>query len=371
MPYEIIDKKFEITDSTTISELIAHKQKNINLQRQRLYELIILMSKLASINIVKIKKFIDNKSYDYQILNFFSLINRNSMKIEKIKKRILEFSLVILKIKKELYFLQKEKFGQKESTNVNLSQKEGYNILVSGDDFDELFKILNEVENSEKNEEINVYTNGALFLANLYPYFKNNRFLKGHYGTDNAEFDFSNFQGSILITQNFVQKIDGLYRGEVFSKKLISFSKVTDIENENYKPLIEACLNFEKTLERENKEIFIEYDKNKLDKLKNDEYILIIGKLNKEIKQNKKNNQKFIFLNSAIEGELLLENIDTIQKNNSKPIVFFSECNLCNLDLLFSILNCGFEIYFVKCSNILINPHVTEALKWDFNVKII
>ena len=32
-----------------------------------------------------------------------------------------------------------------------------------------------------------------------------------------------------MITKNFVQKIDSLYRGELFSNKLISFDKVFDM----------------------------------------------------------------------------------------------------------------------------------------------
>ena len=115
----------------------------------------------------------------------------------------------------------------------------------------------------------------------------------------------------------------------------------------------------------------IEYEKNKLKNIVDNEFVLIIGRLNKKIKKDKINNKNIIFLNPALEGELLLEEINNIKENNQKLKIFFSECSLCNLDLLFTILNFEFEIYFVSCSNILINPHVTEALKQDFNVKMI
>ena len=378
IPYETIDNNFEISENTTLSELIEYsekcnltKNKVLNREKQRLFELVTLMVRLSSINVVKIKKLEYDDSYDFEILKFFSVTNNYSISKDKIKKRILEFSSLALKIKRQLYELQKKKFNQKETTLVNLSLDEGYNILVSGDDFDELDRVLNAVENYENNEEINVYTNGSLFLANLYPYFKNNKFLKGHFGSENSEFDFSNFNGSILITQNFVQKIDSLYRGEIFSKKLISFTKVCDIENNDYLPLIKACFNFNKTEKTEDKKVLINYDKNKLNNLDNRETVFIIGRLNNEIQKNKNYNKNIVFLNSAIEGEILLDNIDILKEKSTKITAFFSECNLSNLDLMFILLNQDFKFYFVNCSNTLINPYVTEALKEDFNVKII
>lgn len=378
LPYEIVNKNLKIDENTTISRLIEYseeyimlRQKKIPSEKLKLFELIILMAKLTAINILKIKKLEHDNSYDFAVLKFFSVINLYSLKIEKIKKRILEFSSLALAVKNRLIQLQNEKFGQKETSSVNLSLEEGYGILVSGDDVDELDKVLNSVEKYKNNGQINVYTNGALFLANLYPYFKNNKFLKGHFGTDNAEYDFSNFNGSILITQNFVQKIDNLYKGEVFSKKIISFAKVADIENDDYFPLIDACLRLNKAEKQKSKNILINYDKNKFNNIFNEEIILIIGRLNTAIQKNKNLNKKIMFLNSAIEGEILLEKIDKLIKNNIKLTIFFSECSLVNLDLLFVLLNYDVDIYFVNCSNTLINPRVTEALSENFNVKII
>ncbi|MBR6298064.1 MAG: hypothetical protein IKR34_02345, partial [Candidatus Gastranaerophilales bacterium] len=101
------------------------------------------------------------------------------------------------------------------------------------------------------------------------------------------------------------------------------------------------------------------------------ETVFIIGRLNNEIQKNKNYNKNIVFLNSAIEGEILLDNIDILKEKSTKITAFFSECNLSNLDLMFILLNQDFKFYFVNCSNTLINPYVTEALKEDFNVKII
>ncbi len=378
LPYETINKNLDIEPFATISKLIEYsekitttRQKNFNNQKQNLFELIVLMTKLASINIVKMKKFIDDDSFDYEIIRFFSLTNSYSIRNEKIKRKILEFSKLALQIKRKLYKVLEEKFGKKESTTVNLTLESGHNILVSGDDFDELDEVLKTLENYDVSEKINVYTNGTLFLANLYPYFKNNKFLKGHYGTDNAEYDFSNFKGAILITQNFVQKIDSLYRGELFSKKLISFTKVVDIENNNYKPLIETALKLDKTENQKKNDIKIELNKDKLLNLKNEEIVFILGRSNNEIQNFKNSNKDVVFLSTPLEGDLLLEKIDDFKKENKKITIFFSECTLLNFDLLLALLDYGFEMYLVHCSNILINPHVIEALKEHFNIKTI
>ncbi len=378
LPYEIINKNFDIENFTTISKLIEYsekittiRQKNFNNGKQNLFELIILMTRFACINVVKIKKFIQDETFDYEIIRFFSLTNSYSIRNEKIKRRIIEFSKIALQIKRKLYKILEEKFGKKETSTVNLAMKSGYNILVSGDDFDELDEVLKTLENFETKEEINVYTNGALFLANLYPYFKNNKFLKGHYGTDNAEYDFSNFKGSILITQNFVQKIDSLYRGELFSKKLISFAKVFDIKNDDYLPLIEAALKFDKSEKQKKNEIKIEINKEKLNNLSDDEIVFVMGRMNNEIQNQEYKNKNVVFLSTALEADLLLEKIDEYKKENKKITIFFSECTLLNFDLLVSILSYKFEIYLVHCSNILINPHVIEALKENFDIKTI
>ena len=387
LPCEVINANFELNEKTTINDLIefsqnniVNRQKNCDKKKFRLFELITIFSRLCAIDIVKIKKFEPEFcDFDYEIIRFFALTNGYSIRDEKIIRRILEFSDISLKIHEKLFEVYKNKFGKKESASVNMNVLKGHCILASGDDLDELDKLLKTLDEMKRQdlikENINVYTNGALFLAHFYPYFKNNEFLKGHYGTDNAEYDFSVFPGSILITQNFIQKIDSLYRGERFSSKLISFNKVFDIENNDYSPLINSALKLDGFLKNENKKpIEINYDfedVNKIvDEFQDNEIVIVTGKIEGKTLSTY-DNKKIINLNCPCEADILLNALKKLKAKNIKITLFFAQCNLVSLLMVLSLLNQGINIALANCSQALINPHVIEALKDDFNIEII
>ncbi len=387
LPCEVINSNFEISDNISINELIEYsqnnivaRQKNCDKKKFRLFELITIFARLAAIDIVKIKKFEQNfNDFDYEIVRFFALTNGYSIRDEKIVRRIIEFSSSALKIHEKLFNIYREKFGNKENASVKITPSLGKCILVSGDDFDELEKVLITLENMKNvgllEDDVNVYTNGALFLAHFYPYFKNNKFLKGHYGTDNAEYDFSIFPGSVLITQNFIQKIDSLYRGEIYSNKIISFNRVFDIKNDNYEPVIQSALKLEGFLdEGENKYINVSYDikdVNKIiDELDEDEIVIVTGKVDFET-LSEYENKKVINLNCPCEADILLEAIKKLKLKKVKITLFFAQCNLVSLFLALSLLSQIDEILLANCPQALINPHVIESLKDDFNVKVI
>ena len=375
LPSELINSNFNFDKNMTISELINYSQnsltnyqKNTDKKKERLFELITLFSRLCAIELTKIGKFKDNcNELKYEVLRFFALTSSYSIRNEKIKRRIYEFSDFSLKIAIELASIYQKRYGLKENAETKSELIDGHCILVSGDDLNELEKVLKTLENLNLKQEINVYTHGPLFLAHFYPYFKKNKFLKGHFGSDNAEYDFSVFGGSILITQNFIQKIDSLYRGEIFSNKLISFEKVFDIKNDDYTPLIEAALKLDKCQKsKESKTINIEYDREKIKKFINEtsskEVIAISG-----IVENKENiidlnERKIVELNCPLEGDILLESIETLKEKNIKITAFFSQCNLSNLAILFMILNRKVDIHIANCPHVLINPHVIECL---------
>ena len=383
LPCEIIKTNFEFNKNMSISELInysqnifTNKQNHTDKQKQRLFELITLFSKLCAIEITKIKKFKDDyQDLSFEILRFFALTNSYSIRNEKIIRRIYEFSDFSLKINEKLSLIYQEKYGLKESANTQSSLLDGHCILVSGDDLDELEALLKTIEENNI-EEINVYTHGALFLAHFYPYFKNNKFLKGHFGADNAEYDFSTFSGAILITQNFIQKIDSLYRGEIYSNKLISFNKVFDIKNNNYKPVVESALKLEKCKEaRETAKIIVDYNRDKIksfvENIDVDEIIVISGTLDENQKTDNLKNKKIIEINCPLEGDILLDSIKKLQDKKIKITVFMAQCNLTNLSILLTLLNKNINLNIANCPHALISPHVFECLKEDFKVNII
>lgn len=389
LPSEIINSSFKIDKSTSIADLIKYfdannaiKQKNSDKIKQRLFFLITIFAKIASLNIVKIKKF--NKDfdiYDYEILRFFALTNAYSIRVEKIKRRIFEFADTEFKIKEKLFNIYKQAYGNKESSTILTTPLEGHGILVSGDDLDELQNLLEELSKLNLQEEINVYTNGSLFLAHFYPYFKNNKFLKGHYGTNNTQYDFSGFSGAILLTRNFNQKIDNLYKGEIFSNKLISFDKVFDIQNNNYGKLFETTLKLKGFSKSKVKNtVYIDYRENMPNEIfskKLNKITIIAGRVSEEaLKKIKEENCEDIFneiinINCPVESDILFETVKKLKENSIKTTIFFPQCSIETLDCVFSLLNQDINIYLSDCSYILINPHVKEALAEDFSIKII
>ena len=383
-PCEVINTKMEFEENWNISDIIkisqkiiTNNEKNCNKQKQRLFELITIFARLTAIEIVKIKKYEPEfEKYDYEIIRFLALTNSYTIRSEKIIRRIKEFSNIALEIKNKLTSLYEDKFGAKETAKPLLTLEKGHNILISGDDLYELDKLLVQIENMKLKEKINVYTNGALFLAHFYPYFKYNKHLKGHFGGDNAEYDFSIFKGAILITQNFIQKIDSLYRGEIFSSKLISFSKVFDIRNENYAPVIEMALNLEETNEnKEKKYIEVKFDKNEIEKFvedfSQDEIIIISDAISNKKVIEKYQNKTILYTRCPLEDENILKAIKKLKEKNIKITFFASQCNLFSLNLILLLLNEEIDLNIASCSHSLINPHVFEALNKDFNVNII
>lgn len=380
-PCEIINTDFKLDNLTTLSELIKFSQENItnrkkdnDREKMSLFELISTYTRLCAINIVKIKKIKpEYNTYDFELLRFFALTNGYSIRNEKIIRRIKEFSAIALEIRKKLSNLIEEKYGTKEDAKINIYTQKGHCILVSGEDFDELENILNAVKESKR--DINVYTNGELFLAHFYPYFKNNEILKGHWGKNEIEYDFSTFPGVIFMTQNFNGKIDNLYKGELFTSKLISFNKVCSIKDKNYTPLIESCLKLEGftkddkadiyTIECHNKKIY-----ETINKIEDNELIIVAGNKNLQTEDRYKD-KPVITINFPYSVEIFTDIIEKCKEKNIKPILFFTECNKTSLESLFILIGYDIEIALADCPYALINPNVTACLKNNFNIKVI
>ncbi len=385
LPCEILSANIKIDEKTSINQLVeyaqinsASKSKSVDKSKQSLFELITLFSKLSALMVQKIKRYEDYDEFDYEILRFFALTNAYSIRIEKIKRRIQEFCPIALKLKQKLYHIAQERYGKKQNAKISLNEYKGHSVLISGDDLIELEMLLDTLEKMNLKKEINVYTNGSLILAHFYPYFQNNKFLKGHWGVNDAHYDFSMFKGSILITRNFLQKIDNLYKGEIFSSKVISFSKVIDLENDNYEPLINAALSNEGFVKNNKKTpLNINYDVEKINNELSDiinnhsEAIFIAGNLDSKKISDKYKDKKIVYFSTPLESDLLLDAVEKLSQNNIKLTIFFLHCDTESIYNVFLLLNKNIKICLSSCSHIIINPHIIDALKLNFNVDII
>lgn len=381
MTCEIINPKFEIKKNSTISELIELSQNFIQNEQVHdklklgLFELITLIARISALNIVKIKNLDETfDCFDFEVIRFFALTNSFSIRKEKLIRRIKEFSDILLEIINILNKTYVKKYGEVEDVKVKTNLLKGHSILVSGDDLNELEKLLETIENLNPQEQINVYTNGELLHAHTYPYFKTNSFLKGHFGSNNAEYDFSQFDGSILVTQNFIQKIDSLYRGELFSSKIISFKKVSDILDGNYLPVVNAALlSKENSLKTPESGLEILLHKKEIleftQKLNNENLIIIYSY--EDFKIEKCENKKVIYVNQTQQINQLIGLIDELKERNIEITIFFSHCDLFLLEMILSLLNKNIDLNMANCPYSLINPHVIEALKELFDIKMI
>ena len=125
-PSETINSNFEMDNKTTISKLIEHAQNNMakkekvkDKSKEYLFSLITIFSKLACVDLVKIKKFEpDYTEYDFEIIRFFALTNGYSIRNEKIKRRITDFSNISYKIQEKLNDILEKRYGKKEKTTI-------------------------------------------------------------------------------------------------------------------------------------------------------------------------------------------------------------------------------------------------------------
>ncbi len=378
---ELIDSDYDISKIKSINEMIEigetkmqNKYRGVSPDKARLFELITVFAKTSAIILELLKKVKEDTSdFDFETIRFFALTNSLSTRVEKLKRRILEFSKTGYQILSETNSAYEKHFGKRESAKVLLSALEGKAILVSGPDLCELEKLLDTIDD----REINVYTNSSMFIAHTYPEFKKYKNLKGNLGTSDTQSDFANFPGAILITRNFTHKIDSLLRGTMYSNKVIAPNRVFKIKNDDYEPLIEAALKLEGFRENEKKkylEIKHSFDKieQTLNELQNKSVVIVVGENSNTGDIQEFGGKKIINLDCPIESDLLLFTLEKCKNLNIKVDLFFTSCSISAINILMSVLFMELEnIFFVNCSSSLISPHVLEALEKDFSVKII
>lgn len=364
-------------------EVILEKRREFEPKKFDLIEIIIFFAKTVSINLKKLRTLKDDKGGDdkggdeffdnLKILKFLNLINIPSNKIEKLKRKICDFSEFSFEIWKKLTKETENKYGKREMADINLEIKEGKSILVSGSDLDELDKILSATEGTG----INVYTNSSLFMAFSYPHFKKYKHLVGHFGAQGGENDFNKFKGPVFLTRNFLQKVDFLRRGTFFTTKIIAPDKMIKIKDDDFCPIIDFALNsegFSKEDEKFLKKVVLKYDKDEIDRvlesLKTGKVTVVIGSYkNEEILKNFIEKET-VELDSPIEIQLL---IYILEKTKCEGIsLVFAQCSANIMNMLLSTLNMNPDkIYFAKCPNAIINPHIIKGLGEEFGVEML
>ncbi len=357
-----------ITSLIKTGENLIRKFYNVlKKEKSRLVSLITVLCKISAVNLVKLSNYKEPCEYYYfEILRLLSLTNYISAREEKLIRRIKEFSDISYKIQADLDKTLCGFYGQKQGGKISTNIYKGKSVFILGGDFDELYRVLE----AAKSENINVYVNPSFIQAFSYPKFKEFKNFKGIFGINNTEYDFSKFMGPIYITRNSAKALDGAIRGKIFTSKLIPTDRSIKIDPKNPGRIIEEA----KLLEgfREDIKGFdtdFEFDLDKIKNIKENKVLITIGEnpLEGDKKFSEHKIINFVFQNETYG---LYHAIEELKEKEIS--VYFSDCSLYTVGVIMSLLNKNLSgIYFSECSVQNINPHITESLRTDFNIKII
>ena len=223
-------------------KIFLNNYNKLDLVDRNIEEILIIVIKNASYQVLKVYEnagINDYAEFD-DIIYSLNMLNRRSPSILKIKKQIYKLANFATDLQIIISEYVNNSYGGMEKTRVPLSSKKGKAILVSGDNLNDLLKLLE----LTKGDNIDIYTHSELIIAHSLKLFKKYNNLAGHYGTSikAAIIDFATFPGAILLAGSSKNSSDYLYRGKLFSNDYIIHSGITKIDNNNYEPVISASL---------------------------------------------------------------------------------------------------------------------------------
>lgn len=342
----------------------------------------------------------------YQILSAINKLNNPQISKQILKDEIREITLLDmnLQIKIAKQFLQY--YGGISKVEVSHSTRAGKAILVSGNNFSNLYDVL--LITQGKN--IDVYSHSNLLIAHAMSKFREFEHFQGHYGskTENCILDFATFPGSILMTKNFRNNTEYLYRGRLFSTDYIVPTGVKRVVNNNFEPLVEESIKAkgfskgkikEKTLLGYNEDEVIAKFKQIVEGLKNGSlkrlYIIGIDALTE-----RENVYYHELMNTLEPDEFAIsfsyegkeENVLSINVGNYIPLMsrllkilfedydvtspnitfFFTTCDVISLSAVLAMSIKGVKnIYMTQCLPTVINPMVFTVFENEYHVKAI
>lgn len=409
----IPENKENYSSRDVILKALNEKEKNIqekfskiklDKNKKNLYEIMINLVLNSCNCLIELKNYkIDFTEGKNEVLKLLNTTNFPDLTDKNLISVIKNFSKCNYKIMKLLYSTIIQEYGPVHEISVPLCKKRGKAILVSGNSFLDLEKILTAVEGLN----INVYTHHEMISAFQYKQFSKFTNLVGHYqkSDNNFQLDFASFPGPIYISGNSVPKID-VIRGQIYTSEKYPAFGIAKIENNDFEPLIKYALDskgFEKEkeinkikigydVEELNKEIDIILDKIKQKEIKN---IFIIGIIDQFNHSNKyindflehcpdnnyiislsynRKRENLWHVNSYFDFSVVYKIIETlIEKNpsiNKKISVFITDCNATTIAHIFNLIHLEINnIFLGPCCPNIINPILIDGLSELFNVK--
>ncbi len=404
----------KLKKETTLSQAIAmgekiflDKYKRLTTEQKNLITILLIVIKSISLNMIKL---CDYNSFDeniyHKILTTLDLFNHHRVSNRKIQETIDELAKLDSALQLKISQLLLDTFGGISKVKVSHSTRKGKAILVSGNNFFDLLKVLE----CTKDKEIDVYTHSNLLITHALKRFSEFEHLRGHFGnlTENCILDFATFPGSILITKNSKNTSEYLYRGRLFSNDYIVPNGVIKIENDDYSELIDSAENakgFSKGKIKEDtilgyNEVEIKEKINKIiEKLNNNELekLYIVGidahlELQKEyfnkLFSNLNDSEYVISFSYASERNNVLTipigNYIPLATNilsqifrkypitSNKLVFFFTTCDVMSISNIITLTNSNAKnIYMDQCSPTIINPSVLDTFRKKYNVTLL
>lgn len=386
-------------------EQAVSRTKKLDIDVKSLYDTLMKLLKSACINLYALKE--HGKTLpeaDNMVLKTLSFLNVNFGDSEKLRKKIVEFAEMNYHIMRSLFQRLEEKYGEIEETKVSLDIKIGKSLLVSGQNFYDLEKVLE----ATKDTGFNVYTHNGMILAHQFPHFRKYKHLVGHYQKDkeNPLIDFASFKGGILITKSYQQKIEQLLRGRIFTTDVIAGKGISKIKENDFTPLIKSIEETNGFLQdKKNYSVNVGYDKTavyaKIKKILNKfkqgkiKHFVFVGLIN-NLNSNKAYFEElfkflgddiFVFsLSHNLQGKNvfhldsfygyslvydIVEQLKNICGEKEIPAsVFVNHCTFHTLSHAFSMKFLGVKnIFICDCSANIVNPGVLSSLERIFNIK--
>ena len=381
-------------------KIFQQGQKKLNTKIRDLYNIVLVISKSLSINILDLESF--NKSFNegfiviLEMLNLLDIEEENIDKIKSLIKRAVKLDNEAMKI---LRIVQEERYGEQNFTEVSYSTVPNKAVLVVGSNIKELENVLEKL----KDKEIDVYTHDEMMLAHTFPKFLRYENLKGQFGQgiENCLLDFATFPGPIILTKHSLHNIENLYRGRLFTTDLITPKGVIRICDEDFSEVIESAKSSRgfKT-GKQCETVVIGYDKNEIfEKIKaalNANFykkIFIIGldgysleqkayfeKLIKLIPEDvliisfsyNEERNNLIHINACFDNYAIMRIFAFLQEFDKEIVIFMPKCDRNTISQMIYLASFeNVQVYVGKCIPILLNPTLMNTLLSEFKIKSI
>lgn len=385
-------------------KLVLLKSKRMTSTQKSIYDILILVIKSVCTNLTRLKEYnkFDVDVYK-NILKALNLLNNSFIPLKDIQTEI----EILVKCDVELIRMvstsQEEMFGNMSKVGVSLSAEAGKAILASGNNLENLYKLLK----SAQNTEINIYTHSDLLIAHSFEKFRKMNSLKGHFGssTGNCILDFARFPGVIFLTKNYYPNVEYLYRGKIYSAEEPVQNGVIPIKNDNFTPLFEAAVNakgFTKT--KQLKPVTVGYDSDYLEKKLNEikekiesneiEHLVIVGiselsislcdyfeRLEKLLPRKtyvisfsyrfKTENQLHLNIVNNLPSvyKILKLLFEKVPVNSEKLAFLFTKCDVNSISNIINLSLVGVKnIFLTQCQPYVINPNIISMLKSIYGI---